>query len=134
MRYLKYILPLFIFLSFSLIPLGKIDTHYKLVLFEGSDWCVNCIRLNKTVLTDTAFINFLEMENIQIERIDFPQRKKLDEQTQAYNASVAEKYGFQGLFPTILLVRNNTDETVTIDYHDQGPNEFIQQIKASMTN
>lgn len=131
-RYAKLILLLFVFCSFSLTSPEPAAGRYKLILFEGSDWCVNCMRLEKNVLSDTAFIEFLELQQIEIERIDFPQRKKLDKKTQAYNASMAEKFDFKGIFPTIILVKAFSEEIIPLNYHDQNPRDFMQQIKSNI--
>ena len=131
-RFYRYLLVFFIVISFSFASREVVDSSYKLVLFEGSDWCVNCIRFDKTVLKNTYFIEFMESQNIAVERVDFPQRKKLTPEIQAHNASMAEKYGFQGIFPTILLVKPIGNEVISLEYHDQGALEFIKQIKTNI--
>lgn len=105
---------------------------YKLIVFEGSDWCSNCIRFDKTILRDSTFSNFINENNIYIEHIDFPQRKKLDKTTQSYNASIAEKYNFKGVFPTVLLIVRNTNYVFSIDYSNQSSQEFIALIESNM--
>ncbi len=129
---MKYIPLLFILFSFSFNTKESVNTKYKLVFFEGSDWCVNCIRFDRNVLSDPYFKYFLEKQDIEIERIDFPQRKKQDEATKTYNASIAEKFDFQGIFPTIILVENTTGEIIPLNYHDQGIDDFIAQIKSNL--
>ncbi len=129
---MKYIPLLFILFSFSFNTKESVNTKYKLVFFEGSDWCVNCIRFDRNVLSDPYFKYFLEKQDIEIERIDFPQRKKQDEATKTYNASIAEKFDFQGVFPTILLVETTSGESIPLNYHDQGIDDFIAQIKSNL--
>ena len=47
--FLRKVLVLFIFcLAF---PLQAQDSDYRLLVFEGSDWCANCRRLEKKVLS-----------------------------------------------------------------------------------
>lgn len=117
-----------ILVSFSFFSSEKMTANYTLILFEGSDWCRNCIRLEKTILSKDTFISFAEKEQIEIERIDFPQRKKLDAATKAYNASMAEKYGFKGVFPTLLLVNNQTNAISEIPYRTEDKYQFIRMI------
>ncbi len=116
--------------SFSKNP----NPSYKLVVFEGSDWCANCIRFEENVLSDPLFKVFLEKEDIQVERIDFPQRKKQDKATKTYNAQVADQLGFQGIFPTLVLVdlQNNTHQE--IHYKNQNGAEFKVLIRSQLTN
>ncbi len=132
--FFKRTLILFVFLSFSFIRKENIDLNHKLVLFEGSDWCVNCIRLDKNILSDPYFDHFLKRNAIELERIDFPQRKKLDETTKNYNAEMAEKYSFKGIFPTIILVEAASNEFVPLEYHDQSLDDFIAQIKSNISH
>ncbi len=129
----KFPLVFFVLLSFAFISKDEVTSAYKLVIFEGSDWCVNCIRLDRNVLKHDSFVQFLEKENIEIQRIDFPQRKKLDPEEKAFNASVAEQYNFQGIFPTILLVKSETNQFITLTYHDQEAQEFIEQIRDNIS-
>ncbi len=82
--------------------------NYTLFVFEGSDWCVNCRRLEKNILSDTKFVSFLEQKHITLRRVDFPQRKVLDAQTKKHNETLAEQYNFDGAFPTLILSREDT--------------------------
>lgn len=75
----------------------------QLLVFEGSDWCVNCIQFEKKVLKNKRFQTFLQENNILLIRVDFPQRKKLNEAKAAENGRLAKKYGFAGIFPTVIL-------------------------------
>jgi len=129
---LKYI-PLLLFIALvSFSPTEKDITPYKLIFFEGSDWCINCIRFEKKVLSTDVFIDFAESNEIDIERIDFPQRRALDEVTRRYNESIAEKYQFTGVFPTILLVNTETEEVQEIVYRNQDLDAFLSLIRSKI--
>ena len=106
----------------------KSDTGHalKLIVFEGSDWCANCRRLEKNVLTDSSFVIFLEQNRIELERIDFPQRKKIAETLQKYNNAIAEKYAFDGRFPAVVLTRTDTLIYHRIEYRNQTADEFMK--------
>ena len=123
----------FLFSAFFIVAQEK-PTDYKLVVFEGSDWCNNCIRFEKKVLSNKSFIHFTDVKKIEIERIDFPQRKKLDKEIKDYNASIAEKYNFQGVFPTILLVEQGSETVLKINYANQDTEEFISLLKSKITS
>lgn len=88
--------------------------NLKLIVFEGSDWCVNCIQLEKNVLSDAVFIEFSQKNKIELERIDFPQRKKQAKEIKKYNAEMAEKYQFDGTFPTVILLDEESNELIVI--------------------
>lgn len=99
-------------LNFS--PITDTSSTLKIIVFEGSDWCVNCIQLEKNILSDAAFIEFSQKNEIKIERIDFPQRKKQDKEIERYNAEMAEKYNFDGTFPTVILIDETGDAFIKI--------------------
>jgi thiamine biosynthesis lipoprotein len=105
---------------------NAVPERYNLIVFEGSDWCVNCIRLERKILNDTSFIGYLDHENIRLIKVDFPQRKKVSEEQKSANEQIAEKYGFEGVFPTILLSRSDTMIFEKIYYQNQS----VEEIKA----
>jgi thiol-disulfide isomerase/thioredoxin len=106
---------------------------FKLIVFEGTDWCAKCIRLETEILSDTTFVNFIKSNKIQLERIDFPQRKQLDKKLQKHNDSVAEKYNFDGSFPTLMLVEPDSEIVHKINYSDQNADELISLIRSKIS-
>jgi thiol-disulfide isomerase/thioredoxin len=99
-----------------------------ILIFTGSDWCPNCRRLEKKILSDTAFINFTR-NRLLIEFADIPQHKKLDLVTIERNKALAEKYSFQGIYPTILILDQDGKIKGQIFYRNQSAKEFIEQLK-----
>ncbi len=125
-----------IFLSLSLFNFASIDESpkLKLIVFEGSDWCVNCIQLEKNVLSHAVFIEYSEEKEIEIERIDFPQREKQEKEIEEYNAKMAEKYEFDGTFPTILLLEKETNKLIKIpSSKHKNTYEFLTFIQESIS-
>lgn len=118
--------------SNSLVSAQDTTNSYNLLVFEGSDWCANCIRFHKNIASDSVFFEFLTEKKIDLEFVDFPQRKSLDKSVKAYNASLAEKYNFKGVFPTIILIDRRTDEYSYLEYANQNPEEFIALIASKM--
>ena len=76
---------------------------YTLVVFEGSDWCVYCEKFNKDILSDKAFTDYLEKNDIQVVKVDFPQRIKQTKEVKERNRMYAERYNFEGIFPTLVI-------------------------------
>jgi thiol-disulfide isomerase/thioredoxin len=104
----------------------------KILIFEGSDWCANCLRLEKEVLADPQFEKFRQQYALVIERIDFPQRKTLDSKVRAYNEKMAERYAFEGIFPTVLLIDDRGSLIAPIPYHRQDVFEFIELLREKL--
>jgi thiol:disulfide interchange protein len=99
-----------------------------LLVFAGSDWCANCIRFEKRILSQSDFLSFAE-KNIVVLKADFPQRTPLSTALQEQNASLAEKYNPDGVFPYLLLLGPGKSVLSTLVYGDQSPKEFIEEIK-----
>ena len=105
---------------------------YKLIIFEGSDWCPNCRRLDNNVLNQGDFKKFLQKHAIILEKIDFPQRKKVSPEKRKYNESVAEKYNFKGNFPEVIIVENKTGKFHSLNYANETAEKLIIKITATI--
>ncbi|MCB0574042.1 MAG: thioredoxin family protein [Saprospiraceae bacterium] len=101
---------------------------YVLLVFSGSDWCIPCIRLEKTLLSDSAFLQFAETR-LDIVRADFPQRKKLPPEQVRSNEALAERYNPEGIFPKLLLLGPDHAVMATLQWKDLDTPEFIDQIR-----
>lgn len=104
--------------------------NYKLIVFEGSDWCSSCRRFEKEILSDSAVINFLKANEFELIKVDFPQRKKLSNEDQHKNKTLAEKYDFKGVFPTIILATNSN--SVELKVSTTNPQKFIDLLYSEM--
>lgn len=101
---------------------------YKLYIFEGSDWCTNCLRLERQVLSITTFEETLNSHAVTLEKVDFPQRKKLSKRLISRNDSLATIYAFDGTFPTLVISRVDTLRFVKIEYTNQSASELSEEI------
>lgn len=97
---------------------------YTLFIFTGSDWCTNCRRLEKKVLSEPAFTESMRKNGIEIRIIDFPQRKKPDPEILKYNQSIADSYHFEGIYPTLVLAKRDSKLYRLFFYKNQGWDEF----------
>lgn len=102
-----------------------------LLVFSGSDWCIPCIRLEKNILTDSAFRNFAGERFIILEA-DFPQKKKIPQPLKTQYEELADKFNAEGSFPKILLLTAERSQVAVLSYNGQSPADFIQQMKASL--
>ena len=73
--------------------------------FTGSDWCPPCQALHKDVFSKKAFIDSAK-ENFVLVELDYPRKKKLDEELKKQNVGLAKKYKIRS-YPTVLLVDAN---------------------------
>lgn len=102
-----------------------------LLVFAGSDWCANCIRFEKKILSATDFQSFAR-DNLVILKADFPQRTPLSAPLQEQNASLAEKYNPKGEFPYLLLLTPGKSVLSSLVFSNQTSSEFIEEIKSSI--
>jgi thiamine biosynthesis lipoprotein len=100
----------------------------KFIVFSGSDWCKGCIKLKKKVLSDPAFETFAQ-ENLDVVVADFPQKTKLPKDIVAQNEALAEKYNPKGVFPNLVLIAANGSHSEIVEYVNQTPQEFINELK-----
>jgi thiamine biosynthesis lipoprotein len=103
-----------------------------LLVFAGSDWCANCIRFEKRILSSSDFLSFAE-KDIVVLKADFPQRTPISAALEQQNASLAEKYNPEGLFPYLLLLSPEKSVLSSLVYRDQTPSEFINEIQTFIT-
>lgn len=121
---------------FFITALGSIyaneNPSYKLFIFEGSDWCTNCFRLKKYILSDSVFKAHLKSKSISSEMIDFPQRKKQKKEEVEYNKAIAEKYTFPGVFPYLILTKENCSDFYKIDHSSYTTNTIILELEKTI--
>lgn len=133
MKCLKLYIPLAVLLITATSFLRNTVPSFQLIIFEGSDWCSNCRRLEKDILSKKEFQEFLRDHNVELKKIDFPQRKKLKKEIIAYNDAIATKYDFDGTFPTMLLVDVDSEAYVRLaNYVKQSPEEMMTLLLSQM--
>lgn len=115
------------------VPTPALPTRYKLYVFEGSDWCTNCKRLDKNVLTQPTFQDFLLSQQIELVMVDFPQRKKLSKEQREINAKIAEKFAFEGVYPTLVLEKIEGLAYTRLAYQNESVGEFTQMLQNTLT-
>jgi len=110
------------------IEQAKKENKAVLVNFTGSDWCIWCKRLSSEVFQQEAFKNYAD-DNLVLVMLDFPKNIEQSSETQAYNRSLAQKYGIQG-FPTILIFNDQGKLVAQTGYQPGGPEKYIEHIKS----
>lgn len=109
------------------------DDSGKMILlsFSGSDWCANCIRLEKTLFSSEEFTAFAT-ENLVLLNADFPARSKnkLSKEQTAHNEALAEKYNKAGKFPTVLLLDATGKVLGKLDHPKETVEAYMAQLKS----
>lgn len=102
-----------------------------LLIFSGSDWCLPCEKLNREIISDSAFKNFATQNLILIEA-DFPQKIKLSKEQILWNESLAEEFNREGIFPYLLLLKADKSIISSLDYIHYDTVHFIEEIKNAL--
>lgn len=119
--------------AFLNVPTRALPPLYKLYVFEGSDWCTNCKRLDKNVLSQSAFQDFLQAQKIELVLVDFPQRKKLSKEQRETNEKIAEKFAFEGAYPTLVLEKTEGLAYTKLAYQNEAIGEFTHKLQTTLT-
>ncbi|HEX6915617.1 MAG TPA: thioredoxin family protein [Chitinophagaceae bacterium] len=80
------------------------EHRYILLNFSGSDWCVPCIKMRKSIFESSVFKEFQSKKLVWV-NADFPRsQKNLTKKQVKENEQLAEQYNKEGGFPFTLLL------------------------------
>jgi thioredoxin-related protein len=109
------------------------ENEGKMILlsFSGSDWCANCIRLDKVLFQSEEFAS-LASEEFVLLNADFPARSKnkLSKEQTAKNEALAEKYNKGGVFPTVVVLSADGNVVGKLVHPKDSVEEYITQLHA----
>ena len=102
-----------------------------LIVFQGSDWCVPCIKLEENIWNSAAFEKYAQ-ENLVLLKVDFPKKRKnkLSKEQQDKNDKLFEKYNTLGAVPFVVILDKTGKQLGTNGYKDVSPAKYIEEIKA----
>lgn len=88
----------------DVVKSAKASDKPILLVFSGSDWCSNCIKLKANVFDQEDF-KALQIESFEMYTADFPRTKKaVEDQRTLDNKMLAERFNPKGQFPLVLLL------------------------------
>ncbi len=100
-----------------------------LMLFQGSDWCSVCMRLDKEILSTDEF-KTKAGEKYVLLKVDFPRRKAnaLSKEQQAKNNQLAERYNQKGYFPLVVILNKDGEELGETGYKKMSPDDYLNHL------
>lgn len=104
------------------------NENKKIILvFQGSDWCAPCIKLDKEIWSTEEFKNYAST-NFVLLKADFPRRKKnrLTDSQQQKNNQLMEKYNLRGYFPYVAVLNKDGNLLGSTGYKKISPSEYIK--------
>ncbi len=102
-----------------------------LVDFSGSDWCGWCIKLDKEVFSQKAFLDYAG-ENLILFLADYPRHKQLSAQVKKQNDELQNKYRIEG-FPTVLLLNADGKVLAQTGYQPGGAEVYVKSLRDLLT-
>lgn len=102
-----------------------------ILVFQGSDWCAPCIKLDHEVWSTEIFKRYAAEHYVMLQA-DFPRKKKntlSKEQTQA-NAKLFEMYNKNGVFPFVVILNNTGKVLGETSYKKSTPESYIKEINS----
>ncbi len=99
------------------------------LVFQGSDWCAPCIKLEKEIWSTSEFQKLNENHFIMM-KADFPRRKKnqLSESLQNQNNKLAELYNPNGYFPLVVVLDINGKTLGQLGYDKSTPTQYFNKL------
>lgn len=106
---------------------GAKASHKPIFLyFSGSDWCSWCMKMDKEILEDEAFVHALSSKFIFLQ-VDFPSSIVQEPAIAKENEFLKEKFQVRG-FPTIILLDSSIKPFATLQYRPGGGQEFAAHV------
>ncbi len=101
------------------------------LVFQGSDWCAPCIKLDKEIWSTEEFQKLASDKFVMLQA-DFPRRKanKLPENLRQQNNLLAEKYNNHGYFPLVVVLDYKGEVLGKMGYEKISPIEYFKKLTA----
>ena len=99
------------------------------LVFQGSDWCAPCIKLEKEIWITDEF-QTLNKDHFVMLKADFPRKKKnqLSETQQIQNNKLAELYNPNGFFPLVVVLDKNGKTLGKLGYEKTTPSQYFKKL------
>lgn len=101
------------------------------LVFQGSDWCAPCIKLDRDVWATDEFKVYAKEHYVMLQA-DFPRRKSnaLPEEQLNKNKALAEKYNRNGVFPFVVVMNAKGEVYGETSYKKLAPKEYINEMNS----
>ncbi|NNJ89130.1 MAG: thioredoxin family protein [Eudoraea sp.] len=101
------------------------------LVFQGSDWCAPCIKLDREIWSTDKFKAYARQHFVML-KADFPKKKAnaLTVEQQEKNNALAEKYNQNGYFPYVVVMNKDGEVLGTTSYKKMDPTEYISLLES----
>lgn len=111
--------------------LAGAENKIIILVFQGSDWCAPCMKLEKEIWETEEFINYARQHYVML-KADFPRKKKnqADSEQVTKNKKLASKYNTKGYFPFVVVLDKNGTVLGETGYKKMTPDEYIKHLNS----
>ena len=109
--------------------LAKKTNRPIVLVFQGSDWCAPCIKLDREIFQSDQFRLYASDHFVMLEA-DFPRKKEnaLSPEMTAKNNALAERYNKRGIFPLVVVMDKDGKVLGETGYSRKSPSSYILEI------
>lgn len=107
------------------------ENKQLLIVFQGSDWCAPCMKLNREVFESAYFKDYAASHYVLLQA-DFPRKKgnQLSPELQQQNNELAAKYNKEGYFPLVVVFDKNLNLIGKTGYKKMAPEAYIEHLNS----
>jgi len=100
-----------------------------ILVFQGSDWCAPCMKLDKNIWSTEVFKNYAEKHFIMLQA-DFPRKRqnKLSKEQEKHNGMLFEKYNTPGSFPYVVVLNKKGEILGASGYKNISVEDYIKEL------
>jgi thioredoxin-related protein len=113
------------------IELAAAENKTIILVFQGSDWCAPCMKLEKEIWESEEFKTYAD-KHFVMHKADFPRKKanKIDDKQVERNKELAARYNSKGYFPFVAIIDKNGKVLGETGYKKMSPEEYIQHLNS----
>lgn len=102
----------------------------SILVFTGSDWCRNCMKLHDLILTNTEF-NQAASSSFSLFLVDLPRAKKHQPAEQEWEArkELALRFNPSGIFPLIVVVSSDGSIVQSTKYLGETIDPYLKWLE-----
>ena len=110
---------------------ASIEDKPIILVFQGSDWCAPCIKLDRQVWSTDTFKEYASEHYVMLQA-DFPRKREnsLSETQTKANAKLAETYNKNGIFPFVVVLDAKGNVLGKTGYKKTTPKQYIKELNA----
>lgn len=111
--------------------IATMENNPIILVFQGSDWCSPCIRLDREVWSTETFKSYAKSNFVML-KADFPRKRNnaLSESQKNANAELAETYNKRGIFPFVVVLDKEGNVLGETGYKRTTPEAYIAELNS----